>query len=345
MCKSLDASDYRAMANSTIYTRAYSTSSAGKLVSAKGPKGDPLSRITLLKEFDNHSKIWNREPTALVSASDRIIDTLNRAFDKLHGHDESSAEVWIAFLEVPSTIDEDIARIHSAKELAEECELSEPKSFVHEVVFEWAVPDKYVLHQVSLQTLMNRGLKIDDFLQPSTAESSTVEVRHHVARGLQPDGGWHGPWEIGLHLGSFAEKFGARAPLDWISHQLFHDCVHVTSVKDDLFRLNYAPGNTKIVGSHFFREMDDGIKTSLYEWWFGDTNFIRDCDEFNEWRDVSEEGMTWDMIGFWETWRDVDYDELSREEKLLYDEQIDNLLAEHENKRADIEAKAIKIGL
>ena len=328
------------MVNSTIYTRAYSTSSAGKLVSAKGPKGDPLSRTALLEEFRNHAKKGNREPTALVSASNRIIDTLKRAFDEHYEYGEPSAEIWIAFIEAPSNVDGAAVQIHSAKELAEECEDPEPDKFMHEVVFEWAIPEKYVLHKVSLQTLMKRGLKDDDLLQPSTAE-----VRDYAARGLEPDGGWHGSWEIGVTLGSFAQTFGARAPLDWVAHQLFHDCVWVTALDDDVFRLNYAHGHTKIVGSHFLRELDDGIKTSLYEWWIADISFIRDCDELNEWRDASEEGMTWDLIGFWETWGDVDYDELSREEKLLYDGGINKILVEHEKRRADIEAKAVQIGL
>ena len=122
-----DAPDHRAMANRTIYTRAYS---------AKAPKGDPLSYTALLKEFRNHANKWNREPTALVSGSDRIIDTLKRAFDKHYEDCESSAEIWIAFIEIPPTIHKNAARIHSAKELAEKSELPEPNLFSHEVVFE-----------------------------------------------------------------------------------------------------------------------------------------------------------------------------------------------------------------
>jgi hypothetical protein len=141
--KSLDARcaapDSRAMANRTIYTRAYSKSSAGQFVSAKGPKGDPLSDTALVEEFRNHAK-WNREPTALVSGSDRIVNTLTRAFNKHFRDDykdgESAADIWIAFIKVPPTIDEDATRIHSAKELAEKCEDPEYKKFSHKFVFE-----------------------------------------------------------------------------------------------------------------------------------------------------------------------------------------------------------------
>ena len=335
-----DAPDHRAMANRTIYTRAYSKSSAGQLVSAKAPKGDPLSYTALLEEFRNHARKSNREPTALVSGSDRIVDTLKRAFDKHYKDGKSSAEIWIAFIEVPPTINETVTRIHSAKELAEKCGLPEPDLFSHEVVFEWAIPEIYVRHEVSLQTLMKRELQEHCFLQPTTAE-----VRCYTASELQG----HDPWEIGVTLGFFALKFGARAPLNWVSHQLFHDCVRATIVDDDVVRLNYAHGHTEIVDFQFFCDLDDGIDTSLCDWWLSDLDFFLDYKEFEEWREVTEDSMMWDLIELWETWHDVDDDgtieELSAKERLSYDEEKNKLLVGHEQKRADIEAEAVKIGL
>lgn len=335
-----DVSDHRAMVNRTIYTRAYSASSVGPFVSAKAPKGDPLSYTALLENFRNHAHKPNREPTALVSGSDRIVDTLKRAFDKHYKDGESSAEIWIAFIEIPPTINKTATRIHSAKELAEKCELPEPDKFSHEVVFEWAIPEKYVLHEVSLQTLIKRKLQEHCCLQPPTKE-----VRRYTARELQR----HGPWEIGVTLGFFARKFGARAPLNWVSHQLFHDCIRAKIVDDDVVRLNYAHGHTEIVDFQFFCDLDDGIDTSLYDWWLSDIDFLLDYKEFQEWREVTEDRMTWDLIEFWETWHDVDYDgtikELSVKEKLSYNEKKKKLLVEHEKKRAAIEAEAVKIGL
>ena len=340
-----DAPDHEAMSNHTIYTRAYSKSSAGRFVSAKASAGkastgDPLSYTTLLKEFRNHAKKWNREPTALVSGSDRIFDTLQRAFDKHYEDGESSAEIWIAFIKVPPTRDETATRIHSAKDLAEKCELPEPNRFLHEVVFEWAIPEKYVLHEVSLQTLMKRELQEDWFLQPSTEEG-----RRYTARELQRQG----PWEIGVTLGFFARKFGARAPLNWVSYRLFHDCVGAEILYDDVIKLTYTHEYTETVDSQFFCDLDDGINTSLCDWWLSDIGFFQDYEGFREWRELTEDSMTWDLIEFWETWHDVDYDgtikELSVKTNLSYDEQKSKLLAEHKKKEAAIEAEAIKIGL
>jgi hypothetical protein len=276
----------------------------------------------------------------LVSASDRIVDTLKRAFDKHYEDNEPSAEIWIAFIEVPPAMNETTTRIHSAKELAEKCELREPDLFSHEVVFEWAIPEKYVLHEVSLQALMKRELQEHCFEQPST-----MKVRKCIAKEFQR----HSPWEIGVSLGIFARKFGARAPLDWISHQLFHDCLRATIKRDDVVELRYAYGCTEVVDFQFFVDLDDGIHTSLYDWWLSEPDFYLDYEEFEEWRDVTEDSMRWDLIEFWETWHDVDWDgtiiELSAIEQIIYDEVENNLLAEHERKRANIEAEAVKLGL
>ena len=98
-------------------------------------------------------------------------------------------------------------RVHSARNLAEECGFPNSSPFFHEVVFEWVIPKKYVLHEVSLHTLMESGLPQDWFLQPSTEE-----VRWCIANEFQH---CH-PYNIGVALGSFARNFGANAPVDWI---------------------------------------------------------------------------------------------------------------------------------
>lgn len=200
---------YLAMPNHTTYTRAYSSSrSDGQLVARKTPKGDPLSSSTLLEEFRNHANKGNRKPTALVSVSDRIIDTVKRAFER-YGKGEDSGKIWIAFIEVQTTTA--ATRIHSARKMAKKCGFPELRLFAHEFVFEWAIPKHCVLHEVSLQTLMDRGLQGNSFLQLATAKS-----RSSIATRFQR----HSPWEIGIELGLFARKFGARAPLNWVSHQL-----------------------------------------------------------------------------------------------------------------------------
>jgi hypothetical protein len=301
------------MTNRTIYTRAYSKSSAGQFVSAKGMKmkSYPLSQADLLDEFRLHASISNREPTALVSVSDRIVDTVKRAFDKHYEDDESAADIWFAFIEVPPNE----KAIHSVKELAEKCGLKEPNRFNHEFIFEWAIPEHYVLHKVSLQTLMKREIQQHWFSEPST-----MEVRCRIAKEFRDD--ISHPWEIGFGLGFFARCFGARAPLNWIPYQLLYDCVEKRIVADDL---------------------EDGINTILYEWWLSDTEFLLYYNDFKEYRDMEEERIAWDLIDFWETWHDLET--LGEMSTLLYKEKRDQLLAKHKGIRADVEAEALRLGL
>lgn len=105
----------------------------------------------------------------------------------------------------------------------------------------------------------------------------------------------------------------------------------------------------EIVDFQFFCDLDDGIDTSLYDWWLSDIDFCLGYEEFEEWRDATEDSMTWDLIELWETWHDVNWDgtikKLSETERLLYDKEKDKLLVQHEKKKAAIGAKAVEIGL
>ena len=176
-----------------------------------------------------------------MSASDRIIDTLNRAFDKHYIDNESLADIWIAFVKVPPNINEAATRIHFGQELAEKCRLPKYYLYSYEVVFEYAILEKYVVYKVSLQTLIKRGLQEHYFVVPCTTKGrptvnvrSTADVRYYIIRELQR----YTPWEIGTTLGVFAQTFGARAPLKWISYQLFRDCVRLSIADIDVVMLN-----------------------------------------------------------------------------------------------------------
>jgi hypothetical protein len=336
----LDAPHSPAMDNRVVYTRVYSESSAGQLASGKAPKGDPLSKTALLDEFRNHANKSNRKPTALVSGSNRIVDTLRRALEKHYKDKESSEDIWIAFMEVPPTINEIGTPVHSAKELAEICGLQEPNRFSHEVVFEWAIPNKYVVHKVSLHTLMKRGFQEHWFLRQSTRE-----VRQYISGELEH----HAPWDIGITLGFFARSFGARAPLAWISYQLFYDCIRAKILDNDVVRLRYAHGHAEMVDFQYFCDLDDGIDTCLHDWWLTDIDNFTEYEEFKEQRDVIEDSMICDLVEFWETWHYVNCDgsieELSAKGKSIYNKAKNKLMVEHEEKRASVEAEAVDIGL
>lgn len=362
------------MAEPTIYTRVYSRTSPRQLVSGKGAKGDSLSESALNKEFDNHRKGRSPRPTALVSCSTRIVDTMKRAFDKHYIEEESAEDIWIAFIAIPARSspslssttkrdqsqnkDKDTPRIHSARALAERLPIEKPWKFTYEVVFEWAIPEKYVTHQVSLQTILDRGFQ-DQYFR---VLKSTSEVLYHIAQQFKLRR--HDPYGIGITLGTFAQKFGARAPLDWISHQLFDDCMDAETLNHEIVKLSYGPQEvyddntsgrkhdsrfTEIVGFDFFSDLDDGIETALIDWWLSDDVFGAEVKAFEEWRGEMEDGVAWELVDLWESWYGVDGNGkvrvVSEKEKLLCDSAMMKSLGEHEKKREDIEAEAVRIGL
>lgn len=325
------------MADRKIYTRAYSSSSAGRLTSGKGPEGTPLSHTDLLREFKNHAVKQNREPTALVSCSDRIIDTLRRAFKKYYEDHDAATEIWIAFVEIPPTE----GGIHAARKLADECSLPRSYLFSREFVFEWAIPKKYVLHEVSLQTLFNRGLPQDSF-----SEFYIEATKRDIVKDFRT----MDPWEMGVSFGSFAQKFGARAPLEWISYRLFYDCVRMKIVGDDLLELRYADNEMKEYEDFDFGLLlEEGINASLCDGWLKDGDLCQDYEEFKEYRNMMEDNIIDDLTEFWETWHEIDCDgtikKLSTKEHSAYVVAKEKLLAEHERMRVAVEAEAVEIGL
>jgi hypothetical protein len=154
-----------------------------------------------------------------------------------------------------------------------------------------------VIYTVSLQTLLRRRIPAHLFSQPSTQD-----VRCDVAEDFR----LRGTWGTGVKLGSFAQIFRARAPLQWIPHQLFYDCVWIKIVGDDVIVLRYADEEvTRYEDFDFWHLLEDGIDTSLYDWWLTAGNFLLDDDEFDEWRNVVEDNILDDLTEFWETWHDI----------------------------------------
>ncbi|KAH6641131.1 hypothetical protein F5144DRAFT_123770 [Chaetomium tenue] len=272
------------MVNGTIYTRAYSKSNAGQLNSGRGPTGPPLSGVQLLAEFQRHANRNNRIPTALVSVSNRLVDTVHRAFQKHYVNGESPADIWVVFIESPAERQAPAVRLHSARELAQSLGLK-PEHFHYEFVFEWGIPQGYVLHKVSLKTLMDRGLQID------LEDLSTQELRVSTARGFEQSSSY-GPVDIGMNLGFFAKPFGARAPLDWIAHQWYSDSVRTWfDYGRDVVELRYAHEHCEAVEVDFFCDLDQRIGTVLMDWWLADSDFVRDYEDFQRWREAMEDNI------------------------------------------------------
>lgn len=309
------------MADRNIYTRVYSGTSAGGLISGKESTGE-LSSYDLLDEFRNHAERWRSDrPTALVSTSSRIVDTLLRAFTKHYTEREPAEDIWIVFLELPGIRGELPDGCHAASDLARECKRQNPEAFsgdkinmfCYEFVFEREVPEEYVLHKVSLETLKTRGLDWGEYFDRWDTERqgeegglSTSTLRGYIAEELLGIKENSSSWEVGLRLGLDARAFGARAPTQWVASQLYHDCVKgIATYKDDLRVIYYANGHHEILRKKDVRFglelMDDGIDHALIYWWLEDFGVSDEYLEFEWWRDMMEEATMYDSLEFRKT--------------------------------------------
>lgn len=90
-----------------------------------------------------------------------------------------------------------------------------------------------------------------------------------------------------------------------------------------MVRLRYVHGSTETVDFAFFYYLEDGINTSLLDWWLADTDFILRYEEFSEQRDEAEDSMNEEMIECWETWHnDGRVKNLSAAEEISYHEAV-----------------------
>ncbi|EFY95869.2 hypothetical protein MAA_08677 [Metarhizium robertsii ARSEF 23] len=273
-----------------FFSRACSPSSAGNLAiksdggidsdlvgglrSGRGASGSRLSdnEKLLLHNFLLHCKLPERKAdklylehaTALVSVSNRVVDTLQRAFNKYYVDKEPPESIYIVFIRIPAG----------------------------KFLFEWAIPDDFVVHSVSIKTLLDRGLTLKNFLIGQRLPP-TAELCHGMAYDTFPTNS--DAWEIGLALGFLVRPFGARAPSCWIASQLFWDLIQGLSwetLKDlgipQSVTIVSRGGELGHVALSFFEQVTDGIETCL-DWWLLDDRFVLAFEEYKLWRDLKEE--------------------------------------------------------
>jgi len=77
-----------------------------------------------------------------------FIDALRRAFDKLYRGDKPE-QIWIVFISVPH---KDKVTYHHAECLARKIGQSETNMFKDEYIFEWEIPEKCIVHKVSVNS-------------------------------------------------------------------------------------------------------------------------------------------------------------------------------------------------
>ncbi|THV47738.1 hypothetical protein BGAL_0291g00020 [Botrytis galanthina] len=225
--------------SSQLFYRVYSPKSAGDLVCGKAnQRWHRPSHINLEGEFKNHRNLSNREPTALVSVTTSIIRALKIAFNKHYRDDEKRAGIWIALIEVP---DRDKDLYHSAQEIARRCHDQYPVLFKNEYLFEWEIPIKYVVHGISVQTLVDRGLNMKEYREDTWIEDQnrwrkilppTSNLREKIANTVCDFTSGrkahvynsHDQFESHVRLAGMVRAFGAKALDLNLLWEIFSDC-------------------------------------------------------------------------------------------------------------------------
>ncbi|KAK8029295.1 hypothetical protein PG991_006351 [Apiospora marii] len=304
-----------------IYTRAFSSTSNRQLVSGRAqlaqflsnPDRYPLSRRSLHWNFRNHADKYSEEPTSIVSVSNRILDTITRAYG-LWQDGNDPGNVWIIFIRTRSPIDGLASpRIHHAETLAKQCGHWNPVIFQYEFVVEEAIPEHWVQHRVSLKTLMDRGLDWEKHL-PCYLPNELTVGSHRSSKGYcvlpkpriflqhlrdsesEAHRSCTSAWEIGRSLSCITRCFGARAPMGWIMTQLLRELFLATVIHDSK------------------QEFDEGTEFMLLDWVTSD-DFIAD---FGYYENEKERLM----------WRYMDNEEENEAEDQTTTEQLELLEVE-----------------
>jgi hypothetical protein len=186
--------------------------------------------------------------------------------------------------------------VHSAKALAERLNDPESGGFRYEFLVEGEIPKQWVLHQVSLKTLMSRGLdEAEYFFRGDTA---TEGIRLQLAERMDS----LSIENTSAVLGCFARYFGANAPVYWIADMLYRDCLRPEIIEDDVVALNIyslkderAKSRNHYVDFDFFEELYMGIDIVLGDMWLANDEFLLAQEELEEWK-ADEACNVWEEL-------------------------------------------------
>jgi hypothetical protein len=253
---------------------------------------------------------------------------------------EPADKIFISFIDIPAS---DSGIYHHAKVLAEQLEDEEkPGLYASEYVFKWEIPEEYIIHTVSLQTIIDRGLGMERYIGNDGIAPSTDALRCLMATEYLDDSIWQ--YEIGLNLGFMARRFGARAPLLDIAEQFIDDCtVELYLDKQDYYiyvRFGFRESPKQCTDYDQLRLRKDGIQTAIFEWWLHDETFILKYDQYIKSVSVLKESMKKECRAFEDGVRRGMYIDPGEENR-----ELRKIQARHKRIKADIERSAVQLGL
>lgn len=318
--------------SSRLFYRAYSPNSAGDIVCGKAKTGLRPSHIDVTREFDKHRDIENRIPTALVSVTSSIIRAIKTAFNKHYKDGENPVGIWIVFIGVPY---QNADVYHSARKTAERFHGINPLWFKDEYLFEWEIPMEYVVHRVSVQTLIDRGLDMKEYCEEIWDKElyrrvsilpRTAILRNRIANTVSDISHSYNLFESHIHLAEMARAFGARAVCLNIPWEIFADCcVHSSSCPTDFVQRYDA--------------MREDCNIVLFDWWLNGDGFNDEYESHLEYVDHLQEIMTSQLVDLSGNMNGVS------EDSAWFKKEYGILMKRNEEIKADIEASAVSIGL
>ncbi|CAG7974393.1 unnamed protein product [Penicillium olsonii] len=307
----------------SIFYRCYSEESAGGLTCGLRRVGSRLSETDLSTHFERHRVQGNRNPTALVSVSDRPIEALHRAFVKHYNYGEDPSTISIVIISVPDTTAIE-KPYHHAQKLADGA-----IEFKHEYIFEWQIPQQYVEHIVSVETILSRGIDLREYLDHGDNGSRLPNLSTFMAR-LSGGISRHDGYGFGRHVARIARCFGARAPVQEIALRILEDCpgyFNILTVEPD---------------TRYFYWVDLGIEEEMFDSWLGNSTFLLRRRDFEERSKHMRDNVEW-------MWVDHNLDFYQDSELGISshyaDEARQRLEKYEENIEIEIEEEAVAIGL
>ncbi|CCD55448.1 hypothetical protein BofuT4_P158440.1 [Botrytis cinerea T4] len=318
--------------SSRLFYRAYSPNSAGDIVCGKSKTGLRPSHIDVTREFDKHRDIENRIPTALVSVTSSIVRAIKTAFNKHYKDGENRVGIWIVFIRVPY---QDADAYHSARKIAERFHGINPLWFKDEYLFEWEIPMKYVVHRVSVGTLVDRGLDMKEYCEEIWDREldrrvsilpRTAILRNRIANTVCDVSYGHHLFESHVYLAEMARAFGARVFCLNIPWEIFADCcVHSYSCPTDFVQRYDA--------------MQEDCNIVLLDWWLIGDVFNDEYESHLEYADELQEIMKSQWVELSGNMNDTS------EDSAWFKEEYEKLMERNEEIEAEIEANAVRIGL
>lgn len=206
-------------------SRFYYRLSAGAIICGEGLDDKRFLSLTEVREeFRWHrNKNQIERPTALVSTSSNILRTISGAFAHWRKWEEEGVradEIFIAFMRLPLGNGRRETKWHWAKDLAQELGDEDANLYASEYVFEWEIIPELVMHEVSLQTLLNRAIE-KGIWDRSKDWSNTEMLNTTLSNRAGIGGSGHkSMFEAGISMGVIAKCFGAERPF-WILRKVF----------------------------------------------------------------------------------------------------------------------------